>query len=89
MALVESRIDNITGCILVRMRSIVTIDDDLLRMDKELTGIDEEATLLREALKALIQRESARRLAALSGTMPEVQRIPRRRVYAKTPLRVP
>jgi hypothetical protein len=35
--------------------------------------------LLREALKALIEREAARRLAALGGTMPELEDIPRRR----------
>jgi len=36
--------------------------------------------LIREALKALIERESARRLASLGGTMPKLKNIPRRRV---------
>ncbi len=39
-----------------------------------------KTALVREALKALIQRESSRRLAALGGTMPELEDIPRRRV---------
>jgi Arc/MetJ family transcription regulator len=58
----------------------VALDDDLLRLAQEFTGVSEKSTLLREALKALVERESARRLASLSGTMPELKRIPRRRV---------
>lgn len=61
------------------MRTTIALDDDLVRIAQEFTGVDEKATLIREALKALIERESARRLAALGGTMPEVKRIPRRR----------
>jgi hypothetical protein len=34
---------------------------------------------MREALKALIERESARRLARLGGTEPDLKPIPRRR----------
>jgi hypothetical protein len=36
--------------------------------------------LPREALKALIERESARRLVLLAGTMPGLKRISRRRM---------
>ena len=61
------------------MRTTVALDDDLLRVAQEFTGVGEKTALLREALKALIERESARRLAALGGTMPELKRIPRRR----------
>ena len=64
------------------MRTTVALDDNLVRTAQEFTGVSEKAALLREALKALIERESARRLAALGGTMPELTRIPRRR--AKT-----
>lgn len=60
------------------MRTTVALDHHLLRMAQELTGIDEKAALLREALKALIERESARRLAALGGSMPELKPIQRR-----------
>jgi Arc/MetJ family transcription regulator len=62
------------------MRTTIALDDDLVRIAQEFTGVDEKAALIREALKALIERESARRLAALGGTMPDLKRIPRRRV---------
>lgn len=61
------------------MRTTVALDDDLMRRAQEYTGISERTALLREALKALIHRESSRRLAALAGTMPELEDIPRRR----------
>lgn len=61
------------------MRTTVALDDDLVRLAQEFTGVDEKAALLREALKALIERESARRLASLGGTMPELKPVPRRR----------
>lgn len=61
------------------VRTTVALDDDLVREAQEFTGVAEKSTLLREALKALIERESARRLAALGGTMPALKRIPRRR----------
>ena len=38
--------------------------------------------LLKEALRALVQRESARRLAALGGSEPELEPIPRRQSAA-------
>lgn len=65
------------------MRTTVNIDDELLREAAELTGITERAALLREGLRALIRRESARRLAALGGTMPELEDVPRRRSAGK------
>jgi Arc/MetJ family transcription regulator len=61
------------------MRTTLALDDDLLRKAQEFTGVSEKTTLIREALKALIERESARRLASLGGTMPRVKNIPRRR----------
>jgi Arc/MetJ family transcription regulator len=61
------------------MRTTIALDDDLLRAAQEFTGVSEKTALLREALKALIERESARRLASLGGTMPGIKRIPRRR----------
>jgi len=42
--------------------------------------VAEKTALIRKALKALIERESARRLAFLGGTMPALKSIPRRRV---------
>ena len=61
------------------MRTTLALDDDLLRVAQEYTGVSEKTALVREALKALIERESARRLAALGGTMPGLRNIPRRR----------
>ena len=61
------------------MRTTLNLDDDLLRQAFELTGITEKAALLRESLKALIERESARRLALLGGSEPQIEAPPRRR----------
>lgn len=61
------------------MRTTIAIDDDLLAKAKSLTGIDENPALVREALKALVARESARRLARLGGTEPDLAVAPRRR----------
>jgi predicted transcriptional regulator len=49
------------------MRTTVALDDDLVRIAQELTGVAEMTALIREALKALIERESAWRLASLGG----------------------
>jgi Arc/MetJ family transcription regulator len=62
------------------MRTTLALDDDLVRLAQEFTGVTEKTALVREALKSLIERESARRLAALGGTMPGLEDIPRRRV---------
>ena len=62
------------------MRTTLAIDDELISTAQEFTGIIEKTALVREALKSLIERESFRRLAALGGTMPELEDIPRRRV---------
>jgi Arc/MetJ family transcription regulator len=62
------------------MRTTVDLDDDLVQIAQGLTRITDKTALIQEALKALIQRESARRLAALGGTMPGLKNIPRRRI---------
>jgi Arc/MetJ family transcription regulator len=61
------------------MRTTLVLDDDLLAEAQRLTGMKEKTLLVREGLTALIQRESARRLARLGGTEPELTAIPRRR----------
>jgi Arc/MetJ family transcription regulator len=61
------------------MRTTVTLDDALVRRAQSLSGVQERSALLKEALGALIQRESARRLAKLGGSEPKVKSIPRRR----------
>ena len=64
------------------MRTTITLDDALLNRARELSGLKERSTLLREALEALIQRESARRLARLGGTQSRLRAPPRRRPKA-------
>lgn len=61
------------------MRTTVTLDDTLLDRATTLTGMNDRGPLLREALKALIERESARRLARLGGTEPDITAPPRSR----------
>jgi Arc/MetJ family transcription regulator len=61
------------------MRTTVALDDELLAEAQRLTGTTEKTALLREALRALIERESARRLARLGGTEPALAEIPRHR----------
>ncbi|SBT03711.1 Antitoxin VapB32 [Candidatus Accumulibacter aalborgensis] len=59
------------------MRTTVALDDDLLAKAQALTGVSEKTALLREALRALIQRESAKRLALLGGSEPQLEYVPR------------
>ena len=66
------------------MHTTVNIDEGLLEKARRLTGINERSTLLNEGLRALIQRESARRLAALGGSAPHLQDIPRRPFRSRT-----
>ena len=64
------------------MRTTLALDDDLMAKAQAFTGLKEKSALVREALKALIERESARRLAMLGGTDPEAEAAPRRRPQA-------
>lgn len=61
------------------MRTTLNIDDDLYAQAAKLTGVKEKTALLRESLKALIERESARRLAVLGGSERDIKPVPRRR----------
>ena len=61
------------------MRTTVALDDELVARAQKLTGLTEKSALIREALKALVARESARRLALLGGSDPDAQHIRRRR----------
>lgn len=61
------------------MRTTVTLDDQLVDRAADLTGVRERGALLREALQALIERESARRLSLLGGSEPDLEAAPRRR----------
>ena len=61
------------------MRTTLALDDDLVMEAQRLTGTTEKSALVKQALRALVERESARRLAALGGTEPDVEDVPRRR----------
>jgi Arc/MetJ family transcription regulator len=61
------------------MRTTLVLDDDLVAKAQALTGLKEKSSLVREALKALIERESARRLARLGGSEPKLHAPPHRR----------
>jgi len=61
------------------MRTTLALDDDLIREAQRLTGTREKSALVRQALRALIERESAQRLARLAGSEPALSPIPRRR----------
>ncbi|OYV75038.1 MAG: DUF2191 domain-containing protein [Chromatiales bacterium 21-64-14] len=60
------------------MRTTLNIDDQLINEAQRITGVAEKATLVREGLRALIERESARRLARLGGSEPQLEPVPRR-----------
>ncbi len=62
------------------MRTTLALDDELLAKAQAFTGLREKSAVVREALKALIERESARRLARLGGTEPDLAAPPRRRL---------
>ena len=61
------------------MRTTLNIDDQLLNEAQRITGMTEKAALVREGLRALIERESARRLARLGGSEPQLEPVSRRR----------
>jgi Bacterial antitoxin of type II TA system, VapB len=54
------------------MRTTLALDDELVAKAQAFTGLKQKSSLVREALKALIERESARRLARLGGSEPEM-----------------
>ncbi len=60
------------------MRTTLALDDDLIAQAQDLTGLREKSALIRAALTALIERESARRLARLGGSEPGLE-LPQRR----------
>jgi Arc/MetJ family transcription regulator len=61
------------------MRTTINLDDDLLAKAREYTGMTEKSEIVREALRALIQREVSRRMALLGGSDPTAEAAPRRR----------
>ena len=68
------------------MRTTLTIDDDLFAKAVALAepGMP-QSELLKECVKAFIQRQTARRLAALGGQAPDIELAPRRREELSAP----
>lgn len=62
------------------MRTTIAIDDDLFARAQEFAGVSEKSAVIREALKAFVEREAARRLARMGGTIPGAKAPPRRRL---------
>ncbi len=61
------------------MRTTLNIDDELLAEAQRVTGLKEKVAVVREGLRALVERESARRLAKLGGSEPQLKPVSRRR----------
>ena len=61
------------------MRTTIALDDELVAAAQAYTGLTEKAALVREALRALIEREAAERLIRLGGSDPAAKAAPRRR----------
>jgi Arc/MetJ family transcription regulator len=61
------------------MRTTINLDERLLSEAQRLSGVKERTALIHEGLRALIERESARRLAKLGGSEPQLRSVPRRR----------
>jgi Arc/MetJ family transcription regulator len=67
----------------MHMRTTLNLDEDLIRQARELSGIREKTALIHAALREMIARGAARRLAALGGTMPNFEAGRRRQVDAR------
>lgn len=61
------------------LRTTVNIDEALLAKATRLAGPMDRSAILAQGLKALIERESAKRLARLGGSQPALKAAPRRR----------
>lgn len=61
------------------MRTTMDLDDELVKLARELSGIQKKTQLVEEALRGMIRRESAKRLIAMGGTMPDAKHTRRRR----------
>jgi Arc/MetJ family transcription regulator len=60
------------------MRTTINLDEELVQEAQRLTGTEERTALIHDGLRALIARESARRLARLGGS-DRAAKVPRRR----------
>jgi Arc/MetJ family transcription regulator len=65
------------------MRTTTIVDDDLVEIAREITGVDEVSVIPYDALTELVSKEAARRLASLGGSQPDLKIPPRRRSKLK------
>jgi Arc/MetJ family transcription regulator len=61
------------------VRTTINLDDDLIEEARRISGVEGRTALIHEGLRALIERESARRLARLGGSEDQLRPVPRRR----------
>jgi Arc/MetJ family transcription regulator len=54
------------------MRTTIDLDDELVAKARAFTGLRDVSALVQEALRAMIQREAARRLSRLGGSEPQL-----------------
>jgi hypothetical protein len=66
-----------------RAREPVTLENDLIRNAQALTGIKEKSAMIRLALTQSVELEAAKKHAALGDTLPDLKRVPRRRLPGK------
>ena len=66
------------------MLTTIDLDDELIAKAQAYTGLEETTELVREALKALIQREVAKQLANLGGSQPGIKGMPLYRSQASS-----
>jgi len=71
----------------MHMRTTLFLDDAILAEAIRQTGVKEKTAVVHLGLEALIQRESARRLAALGGSMPRLD-VPTRPAQRKEKMRI-
>jgi Arc/MetJ family transcription regulator len=75
--------DAIIGERVRRMRTTLNLDEGLVATAQRYTGIEGKSDIVREGLKALVEREAMRRLAKLGGSSPDLEAVPRRRFDAE------
>ena len=68
------------------MRTTVTLDDALYEKALEVADPEmDKSDLFREAIKTFVRVQAAKRLAALGGSAPKMDDIPRRRDEPEAP----
>lgn len=60
------------------MRITVNLDEELLEKARSVSGVERRTDLIHAGLRALVERESARKLARLGGSDPDLRPVHRR-----------